>query len=203
MISYDPSDCSLWLLSSAQPSRKLNEKLSRSSPPCNLSPSHCKTEPGTQGQGYTQPPLCQLAGVTSLRAASLLETGFWLLMNIQLFHLLLETWKPLITPEFTELSEPSWVPPFSHQRKNIADSSREEQGKPPWLLVKTSHGKRAGNSWVVRLIIHCPIKNVFLSWENTPHGTALCNSHPANRLDCFEGVKGNNIPPEGSMRSFL
>lgn len=127
--------------------------------------------------------------------------GFW--GTKQLFCLL-GTRKRLIapTPEFTEPSESSWAPPFPPQREKPANSSCEEKEKPPWLLVKISHGKRAGNSWVVIGIAHSPIKMCSSLGENTLHGTALCSSHPESQLNCSEGVKGNNIPPEES-RSFL
>lgn len=44
---------------------------------------------------------------------------------------------------------------------------------------------------------------MFPSWEKTLCALALCSIHPVSHLNFFEEVKGNNIPPEKSMRSFL
>lgn len=44
---------------------------------------------------------------------------------------------------------------------------------------------------------------MFPSWEKTLCAIALCSIHPVSHLNFFEEVKGNNIPPEKSMRSFL
>lgn len=178
--------------------------MSGSSPPCNLSPSHCNTKPWDPRPGIHTTPVVPISWVTSLRAALLLEAAFWLLRNK--------------TKSSTSLKPGSgwWhlhLSPLNHLNpaEFLLFLLREKILQIPRVKKRGNH---CGHSWksvmeelgiheYVRGIIHCPNKMCSSPGENTLHGTALCSSHPVSQWNCFEGVKGNNIPPERSRRPFL